>query len=164
LEEFRSELRKLFFSANSAFGGVAEQDVTNKSDKVRVSGIMFENSNSRDQRLQIEFLRDSETFKAARALLVAYGLFDEKNEDIGDLSILIGGTEIQEPHGDFPRLFCVFKTEELEENVEEHGYELNRKTYNASVSSKHGPSSVIMDLSEDNDGFNMALPNCYLKR
>jgi hypothetical protein len=72
--------------------------------------------------------------------------------------IILGGTEMQCPHADHPRVYCNI----IGGGQGKVAYELDRENFNAAVASKYGQSSIIIDLSDK--GMNLALISCYSKK
>ena len=71
---------------------------------------------------------------------------------------------VQHPHADHARLFNYYKINE--NNVKENesvGFELNRHLYNEMVNAFNPTSSIMIDLSNEDTGFYIALPSSYVE-
>jgi hypothetical protein len=113
-----------------------------------------EEQRSTDKRLQLAFAAESATHKAVCKLLRDQQLYNPEKESISDVSLIIGGTAIQDPHGDHPRVFSGFKRNEA-------SHEINRKKYNEAMNSTYAHSSILSGFDKC---FKLAIPDCYLEQ
>jgi hypothetical protein len=81
-------------------------------------------------------------------------LFNPEKEMISEVSLIIGGTVIQDPHGDHPRVFSFFGKNKV-------SHEINRKKYNEAMNNKYARSSILSGFDKC---FKLAIPDCYLEK
>ena len=77
-----------------------------------------------------------------------------------EVSLIIGGSNIQDFHQDIPRANSYFK----EGTKEVIGWELNRSKYNKVISGKNAPGSILVDLSKDKSGLYLTLPSSSVEK
>lgn len=122
------------------------------------------NSVDVDKRLQIAFKGCSALYQNIHDLFQRHGIIDDTIEKLEDISILVGGTMLQHPHADHARLFNFYKiNEDSEKDDELVGFELNRQLYNDMVNAINPTSSIMIDLSNDDSGFYLAIPKSYVE-
>jgi hypothetical protein len=177
LPNVRESLRNRFFDSDGTLLNSIENDVQlNVGDHRSFQFIYIENENTsqkklkvNDKRLQIPIKDESETYNLVKKSLVEQKIIDPVNETIYDVSLLIGGTEMQHPHYDFSRTICSFLPStikgEKRNNVAlyEPGWEINREIYNEDMAGQYAPSSIIIDLSEKQHGFFIGIPRKYFE-
>jgi hypothetical protein len=73
------------------------------------------------------------------------------DEDIFDITLLVGGTINQEVHYDFPRITAA----DFDGNT--IAFEVNRKKYNEDMSSELAPSSILLDITAAMNGIKIGI-------
>ena len=94
--------------------------------------------------------------KNVQSKLIEHGLIDAAKEDVEEVSLIIGGSNIQDFHTDIPRVSCYFLGDNKEEVI--IGWELNRENYNDVMSGENAETSILIDLSADKSGLFLTLP------
>lgn len=156
--ELASSLRDLFFNDKDELNFMVTQHFTDVEDKdygIHPTHISFEKTKVIDQRIQISFNKGSMMEKTVQSKLIEHGLIDSTLEFVEDVSLIIGGTNIQDFHQDIPRANSYFK----DGKKQIIGWELNRSKYNDVVSGKNAPCSILVDLSIDKSGIYLTLPS-----
>ena len=131
--------------------------------RVEVTRIGFntklpKNKQNKDQCLQIKLKKCSELFHhVMHNFLKAQNIYDESKEIIDDISLIIGGSHVQDPHFDHARMFSSFDNEQQKAEV---NHELNRNEYNKAIMSQYGHSSILSGF--DDAGFMLCIPSCYV--
>ena len=152
-----SSLRDLFFNDKDELTFMVTQHFTDLKDGdygIHPTIISFENTKVTDQRIQISFNKGSMIEKTVQSKLIEHGLIDPELEFAEEVSLIIGGSNIQDFHQDIPRANTYF----MEGNKEIIGWELNRNKYNEVISGKNAPGSILVDLSKDKSGLYLTLP------
>ena len=111
-------------------------------------------------RIQIKF-DGSNILQKVEFFFIDYGIYDPTLEKIEDVSILFGGTSLQHPHADHARFFSHYHLKGGDPKKPNLGCEISRKKYNKLVNSIIAISSIMIDLSKDNNGFHLAIPSSY---
>ena len=158
IPELSSSLRDMIFDGNDNFTFMVKQhftDVENSDYGIHPTAINFEYSNVLDYRLQIAFKNGSIIHKNVQSKLIEHCLIDPDKEDVEEVSIIIGGSTIQDFHTDIPRIGCYFFVDKKESII---GWELNRGSYNDVMSSGNAATSILIDLSYDKSGLFLTLP------
>jgi hypothetical protein len=73
---------------------------------IRIGATEAKRNACKDLRVKIKFSEDSGTYKKVIALLELAGLVDPAKEFVVHVLIIYGGTEMQCPHADHPRVYC----------------------------------------------------------
>ena len=154
---FMKSITGTFFDVNHKF--IATDDFI--PEFVEASVINFQtklphHEKNRDERIQLKYKDDSPTSLKIKSILKKHKVFDETKERVLDVSLLIGGTHIQDPHYDIARMHISFPDEILKEPEVNH--EINRQIYNKAMLSPYAHSSVLIGFED----FKLAIPECYL--
>jgi hypothetical protein len=88
-------------------------------------------------------------------------LFNHKKEYLEEISLLIGGLQIQHPHCDFQRAYAQVKFGNNKLHVI---HEIGRKAYNEAMDSPFAPSSIIFNMSCNNNGCKITILASYCRK
>jgi hypothetical protein len=107
-----------------------------------------------DERYQLFFTKDSLVYKAIYNIFLRHNLFNLDKEVLDKISKVIGGSKVQDPHGDFQRV-CV-------QTMDGNGHlnvvhEIGREQYNRAMDSPYAYSTIMFGLS--NLPFHISVPS-----
>ena len=150
-------LKALFFDDDGSLRRSMSKDI---DTSLKHGYINFRNSLCRDERrderwqVPVKQQRSSvhvvSTRKAVERLLS--GVINPDFEMLGDVGLLIGGTEDQSLHHDVARQMVNWISEIHEEESVDHeavGWEVDRIEYNEAMASPNAPSSLIVGMGND---------------
>lgn len=155
------QLKALFFDEDGSLRRSMSKDI---DTSLKHGYINFRNllclDERRDERWQVPVKQQKSsvhvvsTRKAVERLLS--GVINRDVERLGDVGLLIGGTEDQSLHHDVARQTVNWITEVHEEGSGDHeavGWEVDRIEYNEAMASPHAPSSLIVGMGSDQKVF-----------
>lgn len=155
IPELTESLRDLFFNPNGSVKyQLQEEDGT-------VSFITFDIPKIKDKRLMYSIKNnedDSSIFQNLKRLLGSNKIINFNEEEMYDVSILIGGTMDQKVHYDNPRMYGGYRSKKKGKSGGFiSGHEINRQMYNHDLNSPIGPASMIFDLTKRKFGINLGV-------
>lgn len=123
---------------------------------------------SDDYRFMIPILENSKERKKMIEVLDKNNIVNKKDEVIHGVVLIIGGTKVQNLHFDFPRNFnSLFLGKGSTGNARysnyEVGWELNREAYNNAMMKSNAHSSLLIDVSNGQNGFKIGIPTNFLE-
>jgi hypothetical protein len=94
--------------------------------------------------------------KAIYNIFLRHNHFNPDKEVLEEISILLNGSKVQDPHGDFQRVYVQMKDENGHLNVV---HEIGREQYNRAMDSPFAYSTIMFGLS--NLPFCISVPSSY---